>query len=287
MTDMLQHLLREEGERLDVPPPPVDAILAGGRSRRRSHRTRRVVALAAAVVVVAGGLVGVSRLVAEDGRGLSPAPADTPSSGPSTPVTGGPLDVSGSGVGTLPFGVDADEVVAAVSAQLGEPDLTEGPQRYVRIPGSESWFEDGNDPLSLSWQHPITSVTCWGGLCLVFGGDEADTLTLRGWELAQHRRWSSSEEAEELQLPDVRLARTGIRLGDSWEKLHAAYPKTVVGGAEGASVSVRNTPWTGIFDGVAGWRLSGQWDYAHPTRAPEGAVVTRLSGGEGPEPGCC
>ncbi len=287
MTDKLQHLLREEGERIAVPPPPVDAILAGGRRRRRSHRTRRAVALAACVVMVAaGGLVGVTRFVADDARGQSPGPADTPSA-PSTTVVGGPLDVSGSGVGTQPFGTDADEVVAAVSAQLGEPDLTLGPQRYVRVPGSDGWFEVADDPLSPSWQYPITSVSCWGVLCLIFGGDSPDLLQLRGWELAQHRRWSGFGEAKDPRLPDVRLAGTGIRLGDSWKRLHAAYPRTVVGGAEGASVAIQNTPWTGVFDGVAGWRLSGQWDYSRPAQAPDGAVVTRLSGGEGPEPGCC
>jgi hypothetical protein len=52
-------------------------------------------------------------------------------------------------------------------------------------------------------------------------------------------------------------------------------------------VAVHDTPWTGVFDGVAGWRLSGSWDYTHPFRAPADAVVTRLSGDEGPQPGCC
>ena len=70
----------------------------------------------------------------------------------------------------------------------------------------------------------------------------------------------------DLHSRDVRLTRTGIGLGDSWKRLHAAYPGTLIGGAEGASVAVRNTPWTGVFDGVAGWRLSGQWDFSHPTR---------------------
>ena len=285
MSDTLQHLLREEAERIDVPPPPTNAIVTDGRRRRTVRRTQGLIALAASVAVVAGGLVGVSRLLADDrcrgrrvARGVRRRTAG---------VVGGPLDVSGSGVGTQPFGTDADEVLAAVGARFGEPDLTLGPQRYVRIPGSGAWFEDADDPLSPSWQYPITSVTCWETLCLVFGGEAVDTLQLRGWELAQHRRWSGFEERKDLHSPDVRLVGTGIRLGDSWKRLHAAYPGTVVGGAEGASVAVHNTPWTGVFDGVAGWRLSGQWDYAHPTEAPAGAVVTRLSGGEGPQPGCC
>jgi hypothetical protein len=52
-------------------------------------------------------------------------------------------------------------------------------------------------------------------------------------------------------------------------------------------VAVKNTPWADVSDGAAGWRLSGQWDHTRPSQAPDGAVVTRLSGDEGPEPGCC
>ncbi len=112
-------------------------------------------------------------------------------------------------------------------------------------------------------------------------------MRLRGWELAQHRRWSGFEELQDVRDPDVRLADTDIRLGDSWRRLHAAYPSTVVRGAEGASLAVLDTPWTTVSDGAAGWRLSGRWDPARPTHVPGGAVVTRLSGGEGPQPGCC
>lgn len=287
MTDELQHLLREEAERLDVPPPPIDAILAGGRRRRRGDRARGALAVAASVVV-AGGLV-VAGLVADDGNRRAPAPAGTPAPGPSTGsnVPDDPLEVSGSGVGAQPFGTDADDVLGAVTARFGEPDLTVGPKRYSRIPGQDAWFEDSDDPLSPSWEYPVASVTCWEVLCLIFGGDDPDTLRLRGWELAEYRRWSGSEQPEADRLPDVRLAGSGVGLGDSWERLHDAYPSTVVGGAEGGSAAVRNTPWAGVFDGAATWRLSGHWDYTRPTQAPDGAVVTRLSAGEGPEPGCC
>jgi hypothetical protein len=286
MSEPLQHLLREEAERIDVPPPPTTAIVTGGRRRRRVRRAQRLIALAASVAVVAGGLVGVNQLVSDDTRGTSPGPASNPSASAAR-LIGGPLEVSGSGVGRQPFGTDADEVVAAVAARFGEPDLALEPQHYARVPDSDAWFEDADDPFSLSWQYPIASVTCWGVLCLIFGGDEVDKLQLRGWELAQNRRWSAFEEVKDLQEPDVRLAGTGVRLGDSWKRLHAAYPRTVVHGAEGASVSVQNTPWAGVSDGVGGWRLSGQWDYSRPNQAPPGAVVTRLSGGEGPELGCC
>lgn len=229
MSDRFQHLLREEAQRIDVPPPPTHAIVTDGRRRRKVRRTQGLIALAASCAVVAGGLVGVNRLLSDDAHGSSPDPATSPSA-PSATAVGGPLDVSGSGVGTQPFGTDADEVLAAVAARLGEPDLTLGPQRYVRVPGSDAWLEDADDPLSPSWQYPITSVTCWGVLCLIFGGDEVDTLQLRGWELAKYRRWSGFEKTKDLRAPDVRLAGTGIRFGDSWKRLHAAYPRTVVQG---------------------------------------------------------
>lgn len=290
MTDQLRHLLHDEIDRLDVPPPPVDAILVGGRRRRLAQRRRTALAVVASVVVVAGTIAGVARLVADDGDGRSLDPAGdatSASTGGSDPASGR-LAVSGAGVGTQAFGADADEVVAAVTDRLGSPDVTVGPTRYARIPGDDRWYEDAGDPISPSWAYPVLSVSCWHDLCLLFGGEQADALVLRGWELAETGRWAASGVVPRgAERSDVRLAGSGIRLGDSWEELHAAYPGTVVGGGEGASLVVDEAPWEGIFDGVGAWRLSGEWDYTHPTRAPEGAVVTRLSGGEGPEPGCC
>lgn len=231
----------------------------------------RIIALALTLAVVAGGGAGCRRDL----------------SGPSTTsptlAGDGPLEVSGAGVGTQPFGTDADEVVAALTARFGEPDRAVGPLRYVRIRGSDRWFETAGDPLSPSWRYPVAAETCWDALCLVLGGDDADTLRLRGWVLAEPGFAMPADPPR----PDVRLAGTGLRLGDTWTRLHAAYPDTVVHGAEGASLAVVDTPWPGFTDGAAAWRLSGTWDYRHPTRAPAGAVVIRLSGGEGPEPGCC
>ena len=196
---------------------------AGGR-RRTVRRTQGLVALAASVAVVAGGLAGLNRLLSDDAPDSSSDPAINPSAPPATVVTG-PLVVSGSGVGTQPFGTDADEVLAAVAARFGEPDLTVGPQRYFRIPGSNAWYEAADDPLSPSWPYPITSVTCWDTLCLILGGDAADTLQLRGWELAQRRRWSGFEERKTLHSPAVLLARTGIGLGDSSQHLVGVSPE--------------------------------------------------------------
>ena len=236
-------------------------------------KQRRMIVLALTLAVVAGGGVGCRR-AGSDPSSTSPTP---------TSVVGGPLEVSGSGVGTQPFGTDAEEVLAEMTARFGEPDRTLGPRRYARIQGSDRWYDTADDPLSPSWDYPVFAETCWAALCLVLGGAEPDSLRLRGWVLAE----PGFAKPHDPPRPDVRLAGTGLRLGDSWKRLHAAYPDTVVHGAEGASLAVVDTPWPGFTDGVAAWRLSGTWDYTHPTRAPAGAVVIRLSGGEGPQPGCC
>lgn len=290
MTDRLTHLFHDEGERIDVPPPPTDAILATARRRRRARQRRSAFAAAASVAVLVGGLVGVGTLALGDG-GDAPDVA-TPATPTPTPQGGtdaaAPLELSGGAVGHQAFGSDAGTVRATVTARLGEPDVTVGPERWSRRPGGgDTWVQDPTDPTSPGWGYATFSVSCWQTFCLFFGGEDADSLRLRGWELAEYRRWSPPGDAEGSALPAVRLAGSGIRLGDSWRKLHAAYPGTVTAGAEGASLAVRKTPWPTIFDGVAGWRLSGQWDHQHPSRVPQDAVVTRLSGGEGPEPGCC
>ena len=218
----------------------------------------------------------------------APEPDTTPAVEPAVePASASVLEVSGDGVGETPFGTDVVEATAALTDALGEPDLTVGPTRYSRIPGADGWYETAGDEISPRWRYRVTSVSCWGGFCAIYGGEQERSLQLRGWELADYNRWDKSGEAGEGTQPDVRLSDSGITLGDSWKQLHAAYPQTVVQAAEGASLSVGTIPWTGIFDGAAEWRLSGYWDYEHPSKVPAGSVVTRLSGGEGPEPGCC
>lgn len=261
-----------------------EPVAAAGRPRR-PLRTRGILAVVASGLLMAGALVGSFWLLTDGDRAPSPAPSSGTSVS-SDAVADGPLGVSGTGVGAHPFGTDADQVVADVTALLGDPDLAAEPRRYHRIRGSDGWFEDGDDPISPSWRYPVAATTCWDRLCLVLGGNDVDALELRGWELTEHGD-RSGEEVQDREVPDVRLAGSGIRLGDSWERLHAAYPDTIVAGAEGASLAVGRTPWAGIFDGAAEWRLSGQWDHTRPHQSPPGAAVTRLSGGEGPEPGCC
>lgn len=254
----------------------------------RTTHTRTIggcVAVLAVALLAIVGLIVVQRPDGRDGAHRATEPTATssssPSSSPSSPPSSSPtppgtLRVSGSGVAGQRFGADAAAATAAVAARLGEPDLTAAPERYTRLPGTDRWAQDASDPISPSWRYPVASAACWSGLCLVFGGADTDALALRGWVLTDRRPG-----------PDVRLAGSGIRLGDPWSRLHAAYPGTSAGGGEGAAMVVDDLPWRGIFDGVGAWRLSGTWDYRHPHRAPADAVVTRLSAGEGPELGCC
>jgi hypothetical protein len=195
------------------------------------------------------------------------------------------LTLSGSAVGGFAFGTRLDDVTSGVTDRLGEPDATVDPIRYHRIAGEEKWFQDASDPMSPAWRYPVLSVRCWQSLCLVFGGRSGSTLALRGWELAARNRWNGAQS--DPAAPAVALQKTGIGLGDSWASLHAAYPGTSVDGGEGNTLTVSGAAWHGIFDGIGAWRLSGPWDPAHPTTAPPGAAVTRLSSGEGPELGCC
>ncbi|MFC4785122.1 hypothetical protein ACT8ZV_11630 [Nocardioides sp. MAHUQ-72] len=257
----------------------------------RKHGHIAVTAVLASLLLVAGcGDSSSGRPAGDAGTTASntASNAAVTTSGSPTPDPSGTrrLELSGSAAGSFDFGSDVDDVVAGVSERFGSPDVIVGPQRYHRQAGQDTWFEDAGDPLSPAWDHPVLSVSCWQALCLVFGGDTEEDLALRGWELATVNRWGDGTRTDPAT-PDATLAGTGIRLGDPWRKLHAAYPSTTVGGGEGNTLAVHDTPWDGIFDGVATWRLSGQWDYEHPDAAPPGATLTRISAGQGPEPGCC
>lgn len=216
----------------------------------------------------------------------SPSPPSTPE--PTTSEAGSSaLMVSGDGVGAAPYGTGIDEALTMLTERLGEPDDVVEPQRYLRIDGRDRWYEDAGDPLSPSWPYRVATRTCWDSFCAIFGGDTVSALALRGWELSSLDQRPASPGPTDAAGPGVRLEGSGITLGDSWTQLQAAYPDVVSAGAEGSSLRVDNTPWPAIFDGAGAWRLSGSWDYEHPSRVPPGSVVTRLSGGEGPEPGCC
>lgn len=216
-----------------------------------------------------------------DSETLAPDPGESGSG-----VVAGPVEVSGTAVGEHPFGDTMADTGAALVDRLGEPTLTVGPMRFHQIDGADGWFETSDDNLSPQWDHRFFAAECWSGFCVLFGGSSRAALTLLGWELADYNRWDADGSTGGVPDPGVRTVE-GITLGDSWQDLHVAYPGTSVRGAEGAAVGVDGSPWPTIFDGVDGWRLSGVWDYEHPEKAPPGAAVTRLSAGEGPEPGCC
>ncbi len=230
-------------------------------------------------MAVAALLVG-----ALDGCGGSDPRADSlrPDGQPVAATRTVEVEVSADAVWDQRFGDDRGTVVQTLTRRLGEPDLTEGPTRFSRIAGLAGWFEVAGDNLSPAWAYEYAGRTCWGELCLVFGGAWADDLRLRGWELARVDAHPPADPSY-----DVRLAGSGIGLGDTWAEVHDAYPGTVVDGGEGASLTIRDLPWPGFTDGVGAWRLTGTWDFEHPHRAPADAVLIRISAGEGPEPGCC
>lgn len=253
---------------------------------------------ASAVMRVAIGSVALAAALAGCGDGGDPpagaqgvpaslSPAVSTSATPTGAAAAGTFTVSGAGVARSHFGAVEERVMAAVSDRLGDPDLTTAPRSYQRIDGHRGWFEVAGDPISPSWRYRVTSAACWDALCVIFGGRDADSLRLRGWVLARPDSAPTAAATPSSSRPDVRLAGSGLGLGASWKALQAAYPRVIPAGGEGASLTVRQLPWSGVSDGVGAWRLSGQWDYAHPSRVPAGARVTRLSGGEGPEPGCC
>ena len=265
-----------------------------GTAAQRVSRINHRAAVGAGFIALVLGLAACSSAEETPARAADPAVTSsapsleaTPEATLATAEASESLEVSGEGVAGVDFGTAIDAANAVLIDRLGQPDATVGPERYSRTEGEEGWYEFGGDPISLSWDYRVVSVSCWGGFCALFGGDAAENLALRGWELADFNRWYSSPAPDDTGQPDVRLEGTGITLGDSWKKLKQAYPDIVSGGAEGGTLGVSNTPWPAIFDGAAEWRLSGYWDYEHPSKVPADSVVTRLSGGEGPEPGCC
>lgn len=229
--------------------------------------------MAAALLAAAGAGCGGSETRVDDLR-----PEGQPAAATRT-VT---VEVSADAVGDQEFGAERDDVVQTLTRRLGEPDRTEGPTRFSRIEGHRGWFEHAGDPISPAWDYQYAARSCWGELCLVFGGDGADDLRLLGWALARPDADPPADPAY-----DVRLADTGIGLGDTWGEVREAYPDTIVNGGEGASLTIRDLPWPAFTDGVGEWRLTGVWDFDHPHRAPADAEVIRLSAGQGPEPGCC
>ncbi len=232
-----------------------------------------------------GAILAFVTLAVLGGCAVSPASTGAPTTAPATATaSAAPLTASDVGLGDWAFGDPAEATVAAMGRRLGEPDVDTGWETLQRLDGRDGWYAD-DDPISPTWDHRMFRAVCWQALCGIFGGDTEATATFRGWTLSVWGRWGGGEvDAAE---PAVRLTGSGLRLGDTWADFRAAYPHAKPGGGEGASLVIDHPPWPGIFDGVGGWRLDGFWDFERPSYAPDDARITRMSAGEGPEPGCC
>lgn len=196
------------------------------------------------------------------------------------------LSASATGLGPWDFGEPATSVLPEMDEWFGSSDIDTSWLEFHRLPGYDGWFE--GDQLSGSWAYPVFRAVCWQALCALFGGTSSGVAAFRGWELSTFHYWGDGyREVEDSSEPRIALEASEIQLGDTWTDFHEAYPSAVPGGGEGGSLVIDNPPWPGVFDGVWGWRMSGQWDFQRPKYAPPDATITRMSGGEGPEPGCC
>lgn len=225
---------------------------------------------------------GITVLAMPDDTRTQP-PTNQPSQVPST-APEQILDATATGIGEWEFGDPADEVITDMTESFGAPDDDTAWDELDQV--ADGFSVNGGDSLSATWDHRQLRTVCWQSLCAVFGGDTVAAATFRGWALTSIPEWNDYEPVDVTQ-PRIALAGSGITLGDTWADFQAAYPDAVPRGAEGASLGIAHPPWPGIFDGADEWRLSGTWDYTRPRYAPPGSEVTRMSAGEGPEPGCC
>lgn len=196
------------------------------------------------------------------------------------------LTTNDDGLGEWQFGDTAAPALADMTEWFGQPDYDPGWDEFVQNPADGRWYAGGVDPLAPAWEHRFFRVACWQSLCSLFGGPSEAKATFRGWELSRWQSWNGYADVDESE-PRIALEGSGIQIGDTWSDFKEAYPQAVPGGGEGNSLVIDNPPWPGIFDGVWAWRLEGAWDPNRPRNAPADAAITRMSGGTGPEPGCC
>jgi hypothetical protein len=147
-----------------------------------------------------------SGTVAGDGAAASttepspPAPTEAPGPTNAIPQTDADLVLLSDGLGPLKFGADSDEVVAAISAVVGQP-TSDAPGEYpVARPDGSFQSEDEE----LGFAQPFGRTVCWqDGLCIENGGTTAGPYTFLGWYYAATG-------------PDTLAAPSGLDVGSTW-----------------------------------------------------------------------
>lgn len=192
MTDLETRLhadLAEAAQAADLRRPDREAVAATVAHRRRQRRARTAALAVAASVVVAAAAVALLGAVRDDDRTEVDEPPTTApttevptTAGTTTPTTSSttsstttPAPLEGSsppvsvnlvlrpgGIGPFDFGATRDEVLATVTAELGEP--------RARYPGGGS-----------RGCEPAAEDIAWIGLILTFEGPDPDSLRLTAW----------------------------------------------------------------------------------------------------------
>jgi hypothetical protein len=196
MTDLETRLaadLADAARRADLRTPAREAVAVTVARRRHRRRVRTtVLAVAATVLVVAAAVATVGALRDDDHTMIDEPPAPTttttvpPTTAPvvtastivlypgdpnATPTTSGEgssppvstnLVLRPDGIGPFDFGAPEDEVVAAVTAELGDP--------RGHFPGG------GNRGCQ-----PEAEDVAWIGLILTFEGPDAGSMRLTAW----------------------------------------------------------------------------------------------------------
>ena len=138
--------------------------------------------------------------------------ATAPWSSTSTTATQAPTTTEGSGgvdglvlrtdgIGPVTFGTSKAETLAVLTAELGA-DTPDSSNMYPIDRGDGMYFDDTSGEV---FTHSAQHTTCFdNALCVVFGGDSADSLTLVGW-------------VQSIEGVDVPLATfDGVTVGSNW-----------------------------------------------------------------------
>ncbi|MGD9998097.1 MAG: hypothetical protein AB7L17_13025 [Ilumatobacteraceae bacterium] len=137
-----------------------------------------------------------------DPSGTAAGTATTADPGPTNavPQNDGDLKLLADGLGPLKFGAPTDDVVAAITAIVGEP-VSDAPATYP-IPIDGGLFQSEDE--ELGFVQPFGRTVCWlNGLCIENAGTEAGSYTFAGWYYAATG-------------PDLLAAPSGLDVGSTW-----------------------------------------------------------------------